>query len=141
MALVSKSKAAKLAGVSRTTIHRYIKTGKLSATGGEIETSELIRVFGTIRDESLGTPETVAPEQPVTPPELPHLTTRIRDLENQLQEVKQDRDIWREQAQANQRLLEDKSGQDRVNRTDHFMMVGLIGAILTISLIIWFSQA
>ena len=53
MALVSVTEAARLAGKNRATIHRYIKQGKLSqstdATGSKkVETSELLRVFGTI---------------------------------------------------------------------------------------------
>ena len=50
MPLVSKSEAARLVGVTRQTIHRKIKAGELSATGSEIDTSELIRVFGAISD-------------------------------------------------------------------------------------------
>lgn len=52
-------------------------------------------------------PQIVQSERDFTPDQ----TARIRDLENQLDEVRQDRDSWRDQAQANQRLLEDKSGQ------------------------------
>ncbi|MFO6494521.1 helix-turn-helix domain-containing protein [Hafnia alvei] len=53
MALVSVTEAARLTGKNRATIHRYIKQGKLSqstdATGAKkVETSELLRVFGTI---------------------------------------------------------------------------------------------
>jgi len=53
MALVSVTEAARLTGKNRATIHRYIKQGKLSqskdATGSKkVETSELLRVFGTI---------------------------------------------------------------------------------------------
>jgi hypothetical protein len=45
----SLSKAAKVAGVSKTTIHKWVKTGKLSSTKGidgtySIEESELERV-------------------------------------------------------------------------------------------------
>jgi len=53
MALVSVTEAARLTGKNRATIHRYIKQGKLSqstdATGSKkVETSELLRVFGTL---------------------------------------------------------------------------------------------
>jgi hypothetical protein len=53
MALVSVTEAARLTGKNRATIHRYIKQSKLSqsidATGSKkVETSELLRVFGTI---------------------------------------------------------------------------------------------
>ncbi len=78
MALVSKSKAAKLASVSRTTIHRYVKNGKLSANNGEIETSELIRVFGDISETPATPVQPVTSEHDVTPPVTAGLTTKIR---------------------------------------------------------------
>ena len=51
--LVSYSKAAQLASVSRTTIRTYIKSGKISADSSDpdapkIDTSELLRVFGKL---------------------------------------------------------------------------------------------
>lgn len=59
MALVTISEAARLAGVSRKTVQRYIATGKLSATVGgtgdaplrQVEISELVRVFGELKGE------------------------------------------------------------------------------------------
>ena len=57
MAIVSISKAAKLTNKSRTTKHRYIKEGKLSMCSDAthkngIDVSELLRVFGEIKDET-----------------------------------------------------------------------------------------
>lgn len=57
MALISVTEAARLTGKNRATIHRYIKQGKLSqstdATGSKkVDTSELLRVFGTISASS-----------------------------------------------------------------------------------------
>ncbi|MGC4734505.1 DNA-binding protein, partial [Providencia hangzhouensis] len=58
MALVSISEAARLTGKARSTLHKYIKQGKLSTTTDQntgnksIETSELIRVFGKISNFS-----------------------------------------------------------------------------------------
>jgi len=54
MALVSISEAARLTGKARSTLHKYIKQGKLSTTTDQVtsnksvDTSELIRVFGKI---------------------------------------------------------------------------------------------
>jgi|TARA_R110002051_G_scaffold69239_2_gene124555 predicted site-specific integrase-resolvase len=59
MAILSLREAAQAANVARQTIYRYAKSGKLSTvirddgTKG-VDTSELIRVFGKLRD-----PETV----------------------------------------------------------------------------------
>lgn len=58
MALVSISEAARLTGKARSTLHKYIKQGRLSTTTDQntgkknIETSELIRVFGKISNLS-----------------------------------------------------------------------------------------
>lgn len=54
MAKLNISQAAKVSGKSRSTIQRYIKSGKLSVsqdTSGniEIDTAELIRVFGELK--------------------------------------------------------------------------------------------
>ena len=56
------SKAAKVAGVSKTTIHKWVKTGKLSATKGtdgtySIDRSELERVTSA-RKQVTSTPVT-----------------------------------------------------------------------------------
>ena len=58
----SLSKAAKVAGVSKTTIHKWVKTGKLSATKGtdgtySIDRSELERVTSA-RKQVTSTPIT-----------------------------------------------------------------------------------
>lgn len=53
MAKVSISEAARLTSKSRTTLHRLIKAGELSTSHGErnarmLDTSELLRVFGSL---------------------------------------------------------------------------------------------
>lgn len=53
MTKVSISEAARLTGKSRTTLHRLIKTGQLSACHGArntrmVDVSELLRVFGAL---------------------------------------------------------------------------------------------
>ncbi len=56
MALLPVSKAAELVGLNRKTMYAYIRSGKVSASkDGKgsllIDTSELIRVFGVLRQE------------------------------------------------------------------------------------------
>lgn len=56
MALLPVSKAARLVGLSRKTMYAHIKNGKVSASKDSkgsllIDTSELIRVFGALRQE------------------------------------------------------------------------------------------
>ena len=48
MAQVNISQASRLAGKSRTTIHRKLKNGELSINNGLIDSSDLLRVFGTL---------------------------------------------------------------------------------------------
>jgi len=121
MPLVSKSEAARLVGVTRQTIHRKIKTGELSATGSEVDTSELIRVFGAISD---GT-------QPVTPMSQPDsavqttLQARVDGLESQLAvtreqlaDTSKDRDEWREvakEATSNVKLITNQGSAAKSN--------------------------
>jgi len=69
MACHTLTECAKLANVSRRTIQRYIKSGKLSCKKNEhgnpeIETSELIRVFGNVSH-----PVTDEMSHLVTPPQ------------------------------------------------------------------------
>lgn len=103
MAVHTVTEAAKLAGVTRRTIYRYIKQGKLSTvvTGSgatQIETSELLRVFG-----SLSQPEEskVSTGSQVEEPEY---VTRL------MAEMSQLRDL----VQRQQLLLEDKLETDRL---------------------------
>jgi len=121
MPLVSKSEAARLVGVTRQTIHRKIKAGELSATGSEVDTSELIRVFGAISD---GT-------QPVTPMSQPDsavqttLQARVDGLESQLAvtreqlaDTSKDRDEWREvakEATSNVKLITNQGSAAKSN--------------------------
>lgn len=55
MAIVTISEAARLTGKSRQTLHRHIMTGKLSKCNTDkdgigIDTSELLRVYGNIKN-------------------------------------------------------------------------------------------
>jgi len=74
MANVSISEAARLAGISRPTIYKLMNSGQLNFTSvvkagktvKNIDTSELIRVFGTIGSIPSATDFTVNPEQKIT---------------------------------------------------------------------------
>lgn len=112
---LSLSQAAKLAGKSKSTINRAIKTGKLSATRHEdgsysIDPAELARAFDV---EPLEGAKRRDAELDVT-----RLLERIEALESMLRreqeisvDLKEDRDRWRQQATA---LL---TNQGSTNRT------------------------
>lgn len=107
MAKVSISEAARLAGKSRTTLHRLIKTGELSTCAGVrnsklIDISELIRVFGDISVPVTEQYSEQASEQRVTAPdtaneqvinslkqEVEHLRTLVSAQESHIDSLKQ----------------------------------------------------
>ena len=136
MPLVSKSEAARLVGVTRQTIHRKIKAGELSATGSEVDTSELIRVFGAISD---GT-------QPVTPMSQPDsavqttLQARVDGLESQLAVTREqladtsnDRDEWRDiakEATSNVKLITNQGSAPKSN--DNMMIFVAVAFVVGI---------
>lgn len=105
MALHSVTEAATLAGVTRRTIYRYIKQGKLSAavSGSDtavIETSELLRVFGALSQPE---PEKVSTGSQENEPEF---VTRL------LNEMSRLREVIESQQQL---LLEDKQSREQQN--------------------------
>jgi predicted nuclease with TOPRIM domain len=107
MAEVSQAKAARLAGVSRTTIHAKIKSGKLSQTSSKkIDTSELIRVFGSIEDSDPleNRPEPVQVNN--QDGEIEYLKKRITDLETMNAELRQERERIRDEKDRLQTQVE-----------------------------------
>ncbi len=126
MAKVGATEAEKLTGVNRSTIHRAMKSGKLSYETDEnghkkIDVSELERVFGLQQQDA--TPRNVAQRGNDTPrndAELLQaqlkaeqdknklLQDRISDKEIRIGELEGDRDHWREQAKSVTHLLTDQ---------------------------------
>ena len=111
-----------MAGVSKATIHRQIKSGKLSAARRDdntysIDPAELHRVH-PFRVNGSGEPITkqVATEEgnarngsreAELAVELGGARALLAALERQLADARDDRDAWRDQAQTAQRLLVD----------------------------------
>lgn len=107
MAKISISEAARLTGKSRTTLHRFIKTGELSTCSGErnakmLDTAELLRVFGSFSGtptEQVGeqvieqrvTVHPVDSEQVIAPlkQEIEHLKALIQAQESHIESLKQ----------------------------------------------------
>lgn len=88
---LSISKASATWGVSRTTIHKKIKTGQLSKlANGTIDTSEMIRVFGEPHTKVDST-QSVQVVNEVHPDKL--LEQRVKHLESSLFESKE-RETW-----------------------------------------------
>lgn len=100
MAKVSISEAARLAGISRPTIYKLMNSGQLNFTSvvkagktvKNIDTSELMRVFGTIKNSPAVTGVTVKPEQEIThvnSHDLQNLQHKIELLEKENEGLKE----------------------------------------------------
>lgn len=107
MAKISISEASRLTGKSRTTLHRLIKAGELSSCSGIkntklLDTSELLRVFGTlsaVQPAQLGehvtaqrfTGDTVQPEQvnQQLTQEVEHLRALVTAQQSHIDSLKQ----------------------------------------------------
>ena len=111
--------AAKAVGKSKTTLHRAIKSGKISASKADdgsyiIEPSELHRLFPSV---TAGTPDAPLPRNDTEQQSNTLGTLRIQMemqekerereralLQETIADLREDRDKWRQQATA---LLED----------------------------------
>lgn len=99
MANHTVTEAAKLAGVTRRTIYRHIKSGRLSAAvtgcdGTLIETSELLRVYGALsqpESEDVSTGSQVVEPEYVTRllDEMSQLRGQVESLTNKVGELQE----------------------------------------------------
>lgn len=141
MARVNVSRAIELAGVSRSTFYSsYVKQGRItvsrdSAGKKYIDTSELLRVFGELKETEPNTPDTQPnsstehpTEQLRTPDktepnslllELEKLKLERQNLKERLSAA-QEREVWyKKQIDAltdTMRLLEDQRPRQKPNR-------------------------
>ncbi|MFZ4835899.1 DNA-binding protein [Rouxiella sp. Mn2063] len=99
MASVSISEAARLTGKARSTLHKYIKQGRLSvttdaATGSKtIETSELIRVFGKIHATHSDTVTPVVNAQQNTYANSDSLHLKLQLLQQENEHLKTEKEL------------------------------------------------
>jgi excisionase family DNA binding protein len=111
----SASKAAEAVGKSVPTITRAIKSGKLSAEkldggGYEIDAAELHRVWPAVTGKDDDTPAKLGRETPnetaVLQVKLEAKDELLTRVERELADMKEQRDKWQSQCEAQQRLLE-----------------------------------
>lgn len=118
MARISVNRAAKDFKVSRTTLYKMIREGKLTRDDdGQLDTSDLVRLFSThVKPEPDLTEVDTSPEQSEAPigqreqvllQEVEHLKQQVAFLEKQLEYVKANEE-WLKQ-QLDQKLLEHKA--------------------------------
>lgn len=110
------AEAAKATGTNKTTILRAIKSGKVSGTKDEhgtwlVEPAELHRVYPPAElrsDADNGATQRYAPPAaPAIEAQIAALRDTAELLRVQLDDVRKDRDHWRDQAQAVTRQLAD----------------------------------
>ena len=99
--------AATAAGLSKSTIHRAIKAGRISATKADtgdwsIDPAELHRVFPPVTVEPVPSERDATPKLDAVVAKLEAEITALKSvsdlLRSQLDDVRTDRDAWREQA-------------------------------------------
>jgi hypothetical protein len=110
------AEAAKATGTNKTTILRAIKSGKVSGTKDEngtwlVEPAELHRVYPPAELRSAAGSDATQQYAPPVAPAIDAQIAALRDtaelLRAQLDDVRKDRDHWRDQAQAVTRQLAD----------------------------------
>ena len=93
-------KAAEAAGVAKSTITKAISNGKLSAIKNngawEIDAAELHRVFPPKRSETVAIEQTATPAE--NSQEIEFLKKQLEAAQEQIDDIKKDRDAWRNQA-------------------------------------------
>ena len=122
MAKVSVSEAARLAGVSRVTMQRHIKKGKVSKTEGEdgnpvVDTSELLRVYGELKtvDAPMKQSESSTPLQVEAATKKDDAASKIALLEQKINFLEQERDTERERRrEAEKRIAEERAEKERL---------------------------
>jgi hypothetical protein len=127
MPLVGLKRASELTGKAQSTIHRAMKAGKLSATQSEsgarlFDVAELERAFGLLpQPPPERNPETqlrgngielaeLRADAAIAHARVAMLEERLRDAQSRVDELRDERDRWRAQAE---RLLTDQRPQRR----------------------------
>ena len=118
MSRINISQASKKFNVSRNTLYKYIKSGKLTKDSeGLVDTSDLIRLFSShVTSQSPSTPSDTTDEHDIAQyqqreqllqKQIEQLQSQVASLEKQLQYV-QANEAWLKQ-QLDQKLIEHKS--------------------------------
>jgi hypothetical protein len=105
MAMLTLEEAARLSGKSKSTLARAIKAGRLSANRTdlgtyEIDQAELARAYPfPALTEAAGATGTVTDDTPEATLRVAVAEQRLSDARAQIEELRADRDAWRETAQ------------------------------------------
>ena len=113
MAKHNLTQAAKLAGISRSTIMRHISDGKISKEIGKdgkpcVDTAEIERVYGvtqqhrdtkTVSLDSLKTPQKTQKDSALWDKVQELRQQKLEALEDQLKSMQEERDSWKQEAE------------------------------------------
>lgn len=130
MAKVNLTQGAKLAGISRSTLNRHLKEGKVSkgidASGKPcVDTSELQRFYGGLshgvprRDVQMTQRGTLS-KNAENMTEIALLRAELTATKERLEETQKDRDEWKGQAKTLSLLLTDQRQEKPVERKRGF---------------------
>lgn len=122
MSRINISQASKKFNVSRNTLYKYIKSGKLTKDeNGLVDTIDLVRLFGShVNTQSQLTVDDSKPEHEITQyqhreqlllKQVEQLQLQVASLEKQLQYI-QANESWLKQ-QLDQKLIEHKNNDKK----------------------------
>jgi DNA-binding transcriptional MerR regulator len=122
MSRINISQASKKFNVSRNTLYKYIKSGKLTKDeNGLVDTIDLVRLFGShVNTQSQSTVDDSQPEHEITQyqhreqlllKQVEQLQLQVASLEKQLQYI-QANESWLKQ-QLDQKLIEHKNNDKK----------------------------
>lgn len=122
MSRINISQASKKFNVSRNTLYKYLKSGKLTKDAeGLVDTVDLMRLFGShVTSQSPSTPSDSNPEHEIAQylhreqllqKQVEQLQLQVASLEKQLQYV-QANEAWLKQ-QLDQKLIEHKNNDKK----------------------------
>jgi DNA-binding transcriptional MerR regulator len=120
MARLTITDAARVTGVSRVTLHRYIKAGKLSRSAdGTVDTAELLRIGLVLHPDTVLQPVnlqrdvTLHETPPVTSPDLATLQQLLTVLQRELDAAHAREEAAREREAALLQMLQQLQQQNQ----------------------------
>lgn len=114
MEKLSLNKAAKEASIAKSTLLEALNSGRMSAGKNDkghwqIDPSELFRVFPKTGPTEREKPKPTPSESLQKTTENGALKVEVKMLREMLEEIRADRDSWKDQAQKITALIEDQS--------------------------------
>lgn len=114
--------AAKKTGKQKTTILKAINSNRLSASKNkkgewDIEPSELFRVYPKKEDNGLLSKKSERQDTPVNAFEIETLRERLKEKDELIKDLKEERDEWREEAKGVRLALTDQRERSPAPKT------------------------